>query len=51
MRVCGTRENIYAGQVGHGHEGDGAYWWVIVYMWDEGGHKGEGEGGGTCGPW
>ena len=49
MHVCGTRENIYAGWVGCGHEGDGAYLWVIAYMWDEGSHKDEGEGGGTCG--
>jgi len=38
-------------RVGRGHEGYGAYLWVIACMWDEGGHKGEGEGGGTCGPW
>ena len=40
---------MYAAQVGCGNEGDGAYLWVIACMWDENHHKGDGEGGGTCG--
>ena len=49
--VTGACVWMYADRVGRGHESDGVYLWVIACLWDEGGHKGEGEAGGTCEPW